>query len=307
MVEWFRRESIAILATASLVLIFWLDLSSQDVYVHNFIVIPIVLTAALGRPTLTALVGTFAVVLAVSAAFLGGGVSTSAMERALLIVVCVVASVWVASIVRTSRARLRRREAEMRELVDGSSDIVFRSTPDDVIEWVSPSVERELGYRPEEMVGQPVGSFLDPSDVDAVLSASRELSVRLPAAYRARFQRRDGSLTWLEVTVQPVLKGSDVVGRVGAARCIDRQVKLEEELRCRASTDDLTGFARRGEALQHLTRLRHLHERTGQASAVIFCDIDLFQGSNDTYGHAGRDARGREHHRGSRARRSRAL
>jgi len=139
------------------------------------------------------------------------------------------------------------------------------------------------------MIGQPLGSFIHPADVETMLEASRELNMDRAVTYRARFQRRRGDLTWLEVNARPVFDHGKMLGRVGSARRIDRQVALEDELRRRANTDDLTGVSRRDGALQHLEALQRDHQRTGHAAAVIFCDIDYFKGINDEYGHAGGD------------------
>ncbi len=290
MIRWVRREPLLAGALLSLPVLFLLDFLSDVVFVPSFFVIPVVVTAPLGRPRATLGVGLAALALSGLALARGGFPFEVALSRLTLLAAVIMATAWVAEVVRRARQRLREQEAQMRVLAENASDIVFRSTPDAVIEWVSPSVERELGYAPEEMVGHPVGTFVHPRDVETTVQASRELNDRRSAVtYRARFQRSDGTLTWLEISARPVIRDGQMVGRVGSARSIDRQVALEEELRRRATTDELTGATRRDEALRHLRSLQAGHERTGRGSAVIFCDIDLFKQVNDTYGHAGGD------------------
>lgn len=286
---WIRREPLLVAAVASLPVLFVVDFLTPDVFIPNFFVLPIVATAALGRPRITLVVTAAAIPLAAVALVHSEEITSVAVARLLLITASGLVSAWVASIVATSRERMRQSHESMRTLAENASDIVFRSTPEAVIEWVSPSVERELGYRPEEMVGRPIGSFIHPEDVPTMFAASRALNPNGAIDYRARFQRARGGLTWLEVTARPVIKGGEVIGSVGSARCIDRQVRLEEELRRRANTDDLTGADRREQAMRHLESLQHVQERTGHGSAVIFCDIDNFKLVNDTYGHGGGD------------------
>lgn len=274
----------------SLPAMFAVDFLSDVVFVPSFFVIPVIITAPLARPRATLAVGAVALPLSGVALLRTDMPDELILSRLLLLASTIAVTVWVAGIIQRARTRLTQSEEEMRVLAENASDIVFRCSPEGVVEWVSPSVERELGYRPQDMVGQVMGTFVHPQDVDTLVEARRELRFRRAhLAYRARFQRTDGSLTWMEVTARPLLDEGHARGFVGSARAIDRQVALENELRRRATTDDLTGATRREEAIQHLQRLRHVRERTGHGSAVIFCDIDLFKQVNDTYGHAGGD------------------
>lgn len=286
---WIRREPLLTATVASLPVLFLADFLTPDVFIPNFFVLPLVVTAALGRPRVTLVVTAMAVPLASVALAYSEEITSVAVARLVLITASGLVSAWVASIVATSRQRMRESNESLRTLAENASDIVFRSSPAAVIEWVSPSVERELGYHPDEMVGRPVGSFVQPDDVAVMLAASRELNTSRPVDYRVRFQHARGGLTWLEVTARPVIRGGEVIGHVGSARCIDRQVRLEEELRRQATTDDLTGADRREQAMRHLESLQHAHQRTGHESAVIFCDVDNFKLVNDTYGHGGGD------------------
>jgi diguanylate cyclase (GGDEF)-like protein len=58
------------------------------------------------------------------------------------------------------------------------------------------------------------------------------------------------------------------------------------KLRVLATTDELTGFLNRREAMNRLSRHWSASERHGGALSVIALDIDRFKLFNDTYGHA---------------------
>lgn len=286
---WFLREPLVASAVLALVLLFVLDFFTPDYFVPNFFVVPLIASAYLGRLRVTLGLSVLALILGGIATVHDEGFTTVGLARITLLAIVGATSCWVALSVGSARARWKESEAQMRLLVENASDIVFRSTPEAVIEWVSPSVRAELGYEPNVMIGRPVGSFVHPDDVARVMETSRELHTNRRVTYRARFQCADGRLTWLEVNVRPLLQEGEVVGRIGSARRIDHQVALEEELRRKATTDDLTGATRRNEALRHLENLRRDHSRTGHESAVIFCDIDNFKAINDTFGHGGGD------------------
>ena len=55
---------------------------------------------------------------------------------------------------------LRESEKRYRNIIDHTSDVIWGINPDFIIMFVSPSVKRELGYDPEELIGQPMTKVL---------------------------------------------------------------------------------------------------------------------------------------------------
>jgi two-component system cell cycle response regulator len=68
-------------------------------------------------------------------------------------------------------------------------------------------------------------------------------------------------------------------------RAGERMLALQDELRSRARTDELTGLLNRRGILERLEREVSLVHRAG-AVAVLMLDIDRFKTVNDTHGHA---------------------
>jgi PAS domain-containing protein len=61
-----------------------------------------------------------------------------------------------------TKAALARSEAKWRSLIQNSSDLITILSNDGIILYVSPSIERLLGYSPDELVGQPVLKYIAP-------------------------------------------------------------------------------------------------------------------------------------------------
>lgn len=78
-------------------------------------------------------------------------------------------------------------------------------------------------------------------------------------------------------------------GVVADFHLIDEQVAMEQELERRARTDELTSLLNRREVFERIEAYAGKHQRTGQAIAVLFCDMDKFKTVNDTHGHAAGD------------------
>src|ERR1041385_499381 len=66
---------------------------------------------------------------------------------------------------------LRRSEEYFRSLIEHSSDVITIITRDGTISYESPSLERVLGYKPEELIGQNAFELIHPQDVPPVVEA----------------------------------------------------------------------------------------------------------------------------------------
>jgi PAS domain S-box-containing protein len=56
-------------------------------------------------------------------------------------------------------------------LIESSTDITGILGKDGTIKFISPSVERGSGYKPEEMVGKKLFDYLLPEDVEKTAAA----------------------------------------------------------------------------------------------------------------------------------------
>ncbi len=95
---------------------------------------------------------------------------------------------------------LAESERHHRELVETSADLVTVVSAFGVIEYMSPSVGRILGWTPEDLVGKPIKSFVHPDDAAKVREAMRRdyNASSAPVAVEYRFRHLDGSWRTLE-------------------------------------------------------------------------------------------------------------
>jgi len=133
---------------------------------------------------------------------------------------------------KETQAELERREAHFRTLTEKSSDIVAVMGADGVILYVSPSVERFLGYAPEELIGTDAFELYHPDDV-AGARQSLEGALGTPGAsvvleYRAR--HKDGSWRNLESVARNLQADPVVAGIVVNSRDVTRRKTAELEL-----------------------------------------------------------------------------
>jgi diguanylate cyclase (GGDEF)-like protein/PAS domain S-box-containing protein len=126
---------------------------------------------------------------------------------------------------------LRASEQHFRMIAEHSSEILFRTGDDELIDWISPGVEHVLGWRPDEVIGHPVGDWVHEDDRPTRGAAMTALAEDLRMTYQARFRAADGSWRWLEVSASAAHDAAGtVVGVVGIARDVTAARRAAEEL-----------------------------------------------------------------------------
>ena len=131
---------------------------------------------------------------------------------------------------RRAEKKLRQREQYFRLLIENTSDIVTILGADGVVRYQSPSLERDLGYAPNELVGQNVFQFVSPEDLSRV-GAKFESGVKKPGAtsppVELRFRAKDGSWRTLECVGKNMLDEPWVAGIVIHSRDITARKRVE--------------------------------------------------------------------------------
>lgn len=126
--------------------------------------------------------------------------------------------------------RLRRSEERFRLLAEHSLDLIGLHDPDGNHIWISPSVEKLLGYTQKEMVGRNAYQFFHPEDLERIRSQSHNVALAgKPVRITYRSRRKDGTYIWLETLTSPVFdsKGG-IVRLVTASRDVSARKKAED-------------------------------------------------------------------------------
>ncbi|CAN5821087.1 hypothetical protein BH24ACT3_BH24ACT3_00030 [soil metagenome] len=139
----------------------------------------------------------------------------------------------VRDLVQNSAERaVRESEERFRALVQHSSDVVAVLDTDSTITWLSPAVEGMLGLRADALCGRPAVEFVHPGDREAAEARlSGVLEHRLPArSLTVRVQDAAGEWRWLGVVGTNQLDNPSLRGIVVNFRDITERVLAEEAL-----------------------------------------------------------------------------
>jgi len=129
---------------------------------------------------------------------------------------------------------LRASEERYRALIENAHDIIVVLDPaTGEIRYQSPSMERILGYTPEDSVGQNMFALVHPDDLE---TAMREISAAASAPGTTghaeyRFRHKDGSWRQLETFGRTVSPTSAAEGLVFNTRDITERKQAEDALR----------------------------------------------------------------------------
>jgi PAS domain S-box-containing protein len=133
---------------------------------------------------------------------------------------------------RKSEEALRTSEVRLREITDNMVDMVARFDERAFYLYVSPSYEKVLGYRSEELIGTWAPDLLHPDDRDADIQAIDSMLRSDSDKVEFRFRHKDGSYRWIESTGRNLINAQgNPIGSVMGSRDITERKKAEEMLR----------------------------------------------------------------------------
>src|SRR5829696_10550801 len=128
---------------------------------------------------------------------------------------------------------LSKSEERSRSLVRYSSDIITILDADGTVRYVSPAVERVMGYKPEEQVGTNAFDTIHPDDREQALATFAEVLKKpgLHPPLEFRVPHKDGSWRYLEHVVNNLLDDPAMGGVVVNSRDITERKRAETEIR----------------------------------------------------------------------------
>lgn len=100
---------------------------------------------------------------------------------------------------KQTETALRTSEQFYRRIVETANVGIWIIDADNSITFVNPPLSKRLGYRPEEMIGQPLATFLD--SPSALCNAQERCALRL--------RRKDGNPLWITLSTSPLFDSDE--------------------------------------------------------------------------------------------------
>lgn len=128
-------------------------------------------------------------------------------------------------------AALRQSERHFRCLIENAQDIIAVYDAEGTNTYHSPSVERALGYRPEELLGTTPLMLAHPDDCDRLAARLAAITADRNGTFTevTRLRHKDGTWRYVETTGSNLLDEPSIRGIVINARDITERVMAEQE------------------------------------------------------------------------------
>jgi diguanylate cyclase (GGDEF)-like protein/PAS domain S-box-containing protein len=196
---------------------------------------------------------------------------------------------------QSTAEQLAASEEHFRLLTENGNDLVRLLDPQGKTTYVSPSVERLLGYGIEEFMALPALHLLHPDETalaaSIVADARNGLLSGGQSTYRLR--HKSGEYRFFEVrwSVQRDVRGVVVSLHTAGRDVTERQEALEQlnehakRLRDLSLRDELTQLYNRRGFLEVANQARLQSQRDGRRAALVFIDLNGMKRINDELGH----------------------
>ena len=193
---------------------------------------------------------------------------------------------------RASERALERSERRYRLITEHASDVIWvYSFTDQQFTYMSPSVQRFIGYAPDEIVGRSFEFTVHPDHV----SQTRQTLLRMLKEFNRdqknpkqwTFQvmhiTKEGASLWADASVNFRLRSDGQAEAIGVSRDISTKKVYEERILHLSYRDQLTGLYNRRYFEEQLEVLTEQPESF--PVSILVCDVNGLKLANDVFGH----------------------
>lgn len=134
--------------------------------------------------------------------------------------------------IRARLAELRQSEQRYRQLIESVQDIIYKISPEGFFTFVSPVVEKLLGYTEQEFVGRHFTDFIKPGYRQSLIGFYQEMMLHQHDSTYNEFPvvAKDGHVVWIGQTVRLIENDGEVLELVAVARDVSDRKQAEAAL-----------------------------------------------------------------------------
>ena len=193
---------------------------------------------------------------------------------------------------RRAVEQLRESEKRFADVVDAAGEYVWETDAQGKYIYVSPQIERVLGYSVAEILGKGAYDFMPQEEADRLEQwfDTRPHPGTPIRSLEYLSNTKDGREIWQQVSGVPIFNaGGERIGFRGTGLDITERKLAEQRIEELATRDALTQLPNRRLLTDRLSQGILAAQRSGGLIAALFIDLDRFKTINDSLGHAAGD------------------
>ncbi|WP_425800709.1 EAL domain-containing protein [Desulfitobacterium sp. Sab5] len=172
-------------------------------------------------------------------------------------------------------------------LIQESCDVFVIASPEAKIQYISPAVEKFLGYTPEEEIGKSIFNMFEDRERVKVVQSFQQALTDSSQIFTAEVtaQTRLGKSIYMELTVRNLLSDPFIQGIVINWRDVTEKVVDRQKIEYMAAYDRVTKLPNQNQLLQQLQLECERAKDKGTSFALMKVDIDGFKHVNNALGY----------------------
>jgi PAS domain S-box-containing protein len=138
---------------------------------------------------------------------------------------------------------LSESKRQYQTLVENLNEVIYRLDDQANITYVSPSIEVQAGYTPDEIIGRNFIEFVHPEDIDGRIRHYQKIMSGIVETSEYRFLDKNGQSVWISTCARPIIREEKIVGIQGVLTNITELKQAETKIRQLRKTESLGRMA----------------------------------------------------------------
>ncbi|MFA5858481.1 MAG: PAS domain S-box protein [Elusimicrobiota bacterium] len=141
------------------------------------------------------------------------------------------------------QTQVRSSEIKYRELVENLIDGIFSIDKKGYITYVSPVIEKMLGWDAENLIGKNVAQFIYADDRQRIMNAFGYVLKGIYNPQEYRLVHKDGAIIWVRSYSKPIIENGVTIGIRGILVDVNDRKNIEQEKENLLKAIELSGTA----------------------------------------------------------------
>src|SRR5579872_5141495 len=135
----------------------------------------------------------------------------------------------------------KNHERLLRVLIENSSDALALVSREGTFVYISPQIQKILGYTPQELTGRSTNDLFPANLSDGILEQFRAVAATpgLTATIEHPYLHKDGSVRWIESTISNHLDEPAIAAYVASFRDVSGRKHAEEKQQVLNAASDI--------------------------------------------------------------------